>query len=164
MIGRRVGADLRFLTLTSSPVSPRPVQKSLQILVKRIRRLFGKFEYSLVRTSEGYGVLHLLCRGCFIPWRWLKDAWAEIHKAFGVWITLVEDRKGGIVGIARYLVAQYMSNQSMFVRGSASRHWIFVGASPAFHRLLKLFGYASAVGDWKGILVFQSILELSGIG
>ena len=49
-IGRGVGADLRFLTLTSSPRSPRVVQKSLQILVKRISRMFGKFEYCCVRT------------------------------------------------------------------------------------------------------------------
>jgi hypothetical protein len=83
-IGRRVGADLRFLTLTSSPGSPRVVQKSLQILVKRIRRMFGKFEYCAVHTSEDHGVIHLLYRGCFIPIAWLRHAWYDIHRAFEV--------------------------------------------------------------------------------
>ena len=143
-IGKRVGADLRFLTLTSSPASRRLVQKSLQILVKRIRRsqVFGpKFEYCCVRTSGNLGVMHLLYRGKFIPQSWLKRQWFEIHSAFEVWISRVEDRKVGIGGVSRYLVSQYMSNQSSFVLGSASRHWNFVGASRVFRHLLKLFGY-----------------------
>ncbi len=163
-IGKRVGADLRFLTLTSSPVSPRVVQKSLQILVKRIRRRFGKFEYCGVRTSEGHGVIHLLYRGCFIAVAWIRHVWYEIHRAFEVWITFVEDRKGGIGGISRYMVTQYMSNQSGYVRGSCSRRWIFYGAGRAFRHLLKVCGYVGGLADWKGVLLFQSILELSGIG
>jgi len=163
-IGRGVGADLRFLTLTSSPRSPRVVQKSLQILVKRIRRMFGKFEYCYVRSSEGHGVLHLLYRGCFIPIAWIRHAWYEIHGAFEGWITRVEDRKGGIGGISRYLVTQYMSSQSGYVRGSASRHWIFVGESRVFRRLLKLFGYVGGLASWKGVLLFQSLIEVSGYG
>jgi len=163
-IGSSVGADLRFLTLTSSLKSPRMVQKSLQILVKRIRRTFGKFEYCYVRSSEGHGVLHLLYRGCFIPIAWIRHAWYEIHGAFEGWITRVEDRKGGIGGISRYLVSQYMSNQSGYVRGSASRHWIFVGASRVFRRLLKLFGYVGGLASRKGVLLFQALIEVSGYG
>src|SRR5216117_3403869 len=82
--------------------------------------MFGKFEYCCVRTSEGHDVLHTLYRGCFIPIAWIRHAWHEIHRAFEVWITRVDDRKGGIGGISRYLVTQYMSNQSGYVRGSAS--------------------------------------------
>jgi hypothetical protein len=163
-IAVRVGDDLRFLTVTSSPVSPRVVQKSLQILVKRIRRKFGKFEYCGVRTSEGHGVIHLLYRGCFLPVAWIRHAWYEIHRAFEVWITVVDDRKGGIGGISRYMVTQYMSNQSLYVRGSSSRRWIFYGAVRAFRQLLRLSGYVGGLGDWKGVLVFQSIFELSAIG
>jgi hypothetical protein len=163
-IGKRVGSDLRFLTLTSSPASPRAVQRSFQNLVKRIRRKFGKFEYCVVRTSEGYGVLHLLYRGGFIPVAWLRHGWFVIHRAFEVWITRFDDRKGGIGGISRYLVTQYMSNQSGYVRGSASRHWIFVGASRVLRQLLKLFGYVGGLASWKGVLLFQSLIEVSGYG
>jgi hypothetical protein len=166
VIAKRVFDDLRFLTLTSSPDSPRPVQKSLQLFVKRVRRSkFGrKFEYCLVRTSEGLGVLHLLFRGSFIPVGWIRKTWWEIHRAYEVWISLVEDRKGGIVGMAGYLVRQYMSGQSLYVRGSASRHWIFVGATRVFHILLKAFGYVSALGDFKGILLLQACLEIAAHG
>ena len=57
-----------------------------------------------------------------------------------------------------------MSNQSGFVRGSASRHWIFVGASRVFRHLLKVFGYVGGLASWKGVLLFQSLIEVSGYG
>src|SRR5260370_34261404 len=109
-VGRRVGADLRFLTLTSSPRSPRMVQRSLQILVKRIRRMFGKFEYCCVRTSEGYGVLHLVYRGCFIPIAWIRLTWYEILGAFEVWITPFEHTKAVFLVFSLYLVTHYFTN------------------------------------------------------
>src|SRR5256885_6930294 len=102
--------------------------------------MFGKFEYCCVRTCEGHGVLHLLYRGCFIPIAWIRHAWYEIHRAFEVWITRVDDRKGGIGGISRYLGTQYMSNQSGYGRGPASRRWIFLGARLGFRRFPQVFG------------------------
>jgi len=118
-----------------------------------------KFQYCLVRTSEGFGVLHFLYRGSFIPVEWLRHAWYDIHHAFEVDIRRVYSE-----GIVRYMVVQYMSSQSGYVRGSSSRLWIFRGAARVFRHLLKVCGYVGGLADWKGILLFQSILELSGIG
>src|SRR5205809_7194096 len=103
--------------------------------------MFGKFEYCCVRTSEGHGVLHTLYRGCFIPIAWIRHAWYEIHRAFEVWITRVDDRKGGIGGISRYLVTQYMSNQFGYVRGSSSRHWMLAVARRVFRLCQNLIVY-----------------------
>jgi len=66
---------LRFMTLTSSPESnPDLLNRHFEVLVKRIRRKFGLFEYCKIRTPESQGgVIHCCFRGKFIPQKWLSE-------------------------------------------------------------------------------------------
>jgi len=115
---------MAFVTLTSSPESRRELlMVHFQILRKRLRRRGIVFEYFNVKTSEGYGVLHLLfaftSRKWYIDQKWLSRAWKEIHKAKLVFIT--KYRYKTAKKLSRYFVGQYVSGQSGFDRYSWSR-------------------------------------------
>ena len=120
------GSAVRFMTLTTSRSgSECDLQRDLQVLVKRIRRKYGKFEYLRVRTSEGYGVLHIVYIGSFISQRWLSRVWCDIHRS-----PVVDIRAIRQVGkrFARYVVSQYLSSQgSRFVRYSLSFNFVYRG-------------------------------------
>jgi hypothetical protein len=159
-VGRYCHDDIRFLTLTSSPESG-DLTKDFAVLVKRIRRKFGKFQYCKIRTVEGFGVLHLLYRGCFLPVEWLRKQWFAIHRAFEIWIKPVYSS-----GIAQYMVTQYMSNQLLFLRGSSSRLWIFRGAPKVWRYLIRKcfelpkpsLDFEGAVRIWKDACLFDVML------
>lgn len=121
------GDAVRFMTLTTSRSgSGCDLKRDLQVLVKRIRRKYGKFDYLRVRTSEGYGVLHIVYVGSFISQRWLSRVWCDIHKSPIVDIRAVK-RFGK--RFARYVVSQYLSSQgSNFIRYSWSFGWLYPGA------------------------------------
>ena len=122
--GIQRGGKARFLTLTSSPESPRDVHHSFRILKERLRRR-GQFEYLAVRerTKSGLTHLHVLCRGRFIPQGWLSDAWKSIHKAPVVWITLVNSG-----GEASRYVCKYVGKE-LADRFWWSWRWVYRGAS-----------------------------------
>jgi len=112
------------VTLTSSAESDvESIMKHFQSLRKRLSRRDIEFEYFNVKTSEGYGVLHLLfaftSRKWYIPWKWLSKTWEEIHGAKIVLITKYRYKTAKRLG--RYLVGQYVSGQSGFERYSWSR-------------------------------------------
>ena len=66
-----LGYKAFFLTLTSSPKTNHPdLRKDWDILVKRIRKLFPKFQYVKVETFEGYGVIHALYHHAFEDWNY----------------------------------------------------------------------------------------------
>jgi hypothetical protein len=157
--GSKLGDHLRVITLTSSPASFRPVQRSFEILRKRVFRKFGFIlEYAMVRTNEGpsFGVLHVVYRGGFIPWRWLKGQWSEIHRASQVWISKLDTVKG----IARYFVSQYIAGQAGFVRLSYSLRWICRGACKLWYLVLGRYRPLSkAVNHWNELLVIQCELQ-----
>jgi hypothetical protein len=84
------------------------------------------FEYFKVLTSEGNGVLHVLCRGSYLPYNFLSDNWFDIHLSFDVNIKLIDLKKP--VDGALYVVGQYVSSQnSSYVRSSQSWHWVCRG-------------------------------------
>jgi hypothetical protein len=121
-------------------------------------------EYLAVRTSEGYGVLHIVYRGPFIPVAWLRKQWFEIHRAFEVWIREVSD----IQRIARYIVAQYLGKQLRFERFSTSQNWIIRGACRHWRELCK-FGFENRIEFrvllqwWSEMIVRFAYLESLGL-
>jgi hypothetical protein len=116
------GQKLRFMTLTTSKEGyGNDIKTDFNILVKRIRRRYNRFEYVRVKTSEGNGVLHILYRGTYIPRTWLKDQWEDIHKSWNVDIRSTQRHH------CKYVVNQYMCGQSEFVRYSMTVNWVFRG-------------------------------------
>jgi len=90
----------------------------------RIKRRYGTFEYIKIRTNEGYGVLHILYVGKFIPQRWLSRNWNEIHQSPIVDIRATSRMKG----LGKYVVSQYLSDQRCsFIRYSWSWWWVYRG-------------------------------------
>ena len=125
---------IRFLTLTTSNIVHYPdLKNDFQVLVKRIRRKYGDFEFFRVKTSEGFGVIHLVYWGCFIPQKWLSYTWLDIHNSPIVDIREIDNK---LKNVARYIVSQHIAGQEKLIRSSWSWHWVY----PRFVR------------DWKNIL------------
>lgn len=175
--------EIRFLTLTSAPGSP-DLARSFNRLVTEIRRTTPEslvkggwltlndlevyypgvpvdeplqFEYAGCRTDEGYGVLHLLVCGGYLPVRWLRSLWVKIHGARQINIQKVGDRDR----VAGYVLGQYVGNQSKFIRMHVSRRWLFPGARKVFLELIRrrkadlggVVGFKAALGDWNAYLI-----------
>ena len=139
---------VRFMTLTSSPTSKyRQINPHFQVLRKRIQRNFGKMDYIKFRTNEGYGVLHILYVGPYIPQKWLSRNWNEIHDAKIVDIREVKGEKR----IARYLISNYLVNQT-FVRMSWSWGWVFRGFVGWWKKFIKKYGYPLCIKKWTSFL------------
>jgi hypothetical protein len=144
------GERLRFMTLTSAPWSSiLELARHFNILTKRIRRKFGKFDYWRILTNEGFGVLHVVYRGSYIPQAWLSMAWAEIH---GAPIVDIREIKDTPKRVARYVVGHYLSHQT-FERMSYSWRWVFKGFVTYWKRLLSFFSFKEAKCSWDWILV-----------
>jgi len=135
---------VRFLTLTSAPGSP-DVHDSFRKLIKRLRYLYGSFEYFAVRTSEGYGVYHIVFTGCYVPKKVLRGMWYDIHGAYMVNVQWV---RGTPMNVSRYLVNQYMSGQYGFERYSWSWHLVFSGFVSCWRKLLFLTGFDFRLADY----------------
>ncbi|HDS59519.1 MAG TPA: hypothetical protein ENN54_04415 [Thermoplasmatales archaeon] len=149
-VAERQGCRVMFLTLTSSPRSPsfsrqndsfRKLKQSIQRLTPLkllrdgyirpadLRRHYPDlalneplmFEYFKVHTNEGHGVFHVLYKGYFIPRRWLKAKWEELHNAWNVNIQRCWKSKKRVAG---YIAGQYLAGQdSSFTRYSKSKGW-----------------------------------------
>lgn len=145
---KALGKNVRFLTLTSSPQSNwRKLNAHFQVLRKRIERNFGKIEYIKFKTNEGYGVLHVVYVGPFIPQRWLSRNWNEIHGARIVDIRKVRGEKR----IARYLISAYLVTQT-FVRMSWSWGWIFRGFVGWRKKFIFWYGFPVCIKKWTSFL------------
>lgn len=126
-----LGKTVRFLHLTTSPYAKDfDLNADFQVLRKRINKSFGSFEYCMIRTGEGFGVLHILYVGSYIPQSWLSENWADVHGSPIVWIKQVFSCKGA----ARYTVSHYVVGQS-FVRCSWSWGWVCKGFVHAWKRI-----------------------------
>lgn len=128
------GEKVRFMTLTTSPLTAEGLdkyerlellQRDFRAFKRRIEREFGNFNYIAVRTLEGYGVIHILYRGSYIPHSWIVDNWNELHGSF---IVDIREPRGSAYDGARYVVSQYLSDQRTpkFVYGW-SKDWVFSG-------------------------------------
>lgn len=112
-IARRAKPDA-LLTLTLAPkIDETPDQmakrlkEGLRLLRLRLKRhsRFSNFQFMAVfeRHKSGFPHLHLLIKGSFIPWRWLRRAWEEITGSHQIDI-----RKINSEGLAALYVAKYI--------------------------------------------------------
>ena len=154
---RALGDKAFFLTLTSSPKTNHPdLRKDWGILVKRVRKLFPKFQYVKVETFEGFGVIHALYHHAFEGWNyrgihdWFSKAWSEIHSTPIVWNSVVGE-KYSIKKVSTYL-CQYMSNQRGFFRRSTSLNWIFASYRKKWIALIVKYGFRKALFAWDFLL------------
>jgi len=153
-IAYQLGEPIRFLTLTSSDESTRPIKKSFAILVKRIRRKFGSFEYLDVNEKPGEprSHLHVLFRGSFLHQAWLSQAWCVINKAPIVDIRLVRGSKRQIAGyLLKYLDKEQTSRIGM------SSGWVFKGFVGFWKEVVKDYGQY-AVNTWTHFLQGKLVL------
>ena len=148
---------VKHLVLTTSPAAAnRNIANDFQVLRKRIYRTFKVLlPYFMVRTNEGYGVLHVLYREKkYIPRNWLIAHWSDIHKSHYVYIKQVPD-----TDVARYVVTQYVAGQgSSYQRCSWSHSWVCKGFVKEWKRLIKwAMEWKKTIGElltkWNEFLV-----------
>ena len=144
---KALGNKVRFMTLTSSPNSSfSELNEHFQVLRKRIERTFGvKIDYIKFKTNEGYGVLHVIFVGAFIPQQWLSHNWEEIHGAKIVDVREVRGEKR----LARYLISNYLVTQT-FVRMSWG--WVFRGFVGMWKWFVRKYGYPLCIKRWTSFL------------
>lgn len=150
------GCTLKRVDLTSTPSSDSTLLRKHHLeLLRRINRRFGiSFEFFIIETTEGYGVLHLIWaseRPCFIPQRWLSAEWEKIHGANRVWIQPMGFKDGDKKRVTRYLVSQYLSGQTAFKRESWSWWRSKVSLSKAWKSFLQLTGACDISKPWAGL-------------
>jgi hypothetical protein len=103
----------RFITLTCKTtrfVSPLAAAAEMKdayaILVRRIRRKYGKFEYAGIWElhKSGWPHLHILSMGSYIPQKWLSVQWERLNIGFVVHISQVKNKRESAGYVAKYLV------------------------------------------------------------
>lgn len=126
----RAGLTLYFLTLTSSASSAQvgadrsAIVEHWQALRKRLARHLGvdvgEIQYRGVRTTEGFGVLHLVVAVSpqITGYRWrlvdfenLQRWWTEVHGAWHVNVKRISRGGGAARRVSRYVVSQYLVRQ-----------------------------------------------------
>lgn len=99
--------DVRLITLTSSPSSPRPIRKSWELVVKWMRRRGIEFQYyAVVETNiRGLQHMHILFRGPYVHQWCLSNLWRKYHRAY---IVDVRATYGSKRRVASYLCKYLM--------------------------------------------------------
>jgi hypothetical protein len=141
------------MTLTSSPEYT-DIHRSFDRLRKRIRRLYGRFEYCCIKehTKEGLEHLHLVYRGKFIPQKWLSDTWNDIHGAKIVWIAQLYTWKLA-KHLGRYFIKEGVGRFWM------SWGWVYRGFVRDWKVIVSKFG-ESAVRVWKDLLFHGHFVKI----
>lgn len=100
---------LRIMELSSSPVSPWPIEASYRLLLQNLGRQGIRFDYFKVTefTRSGLPHLHILFRGDFIRFEVIKTLWGKIHNSPHVYIQATH---GDQRHISNYL-CKYLSKQ-----------------------------------------------------
>jgi hypothetical protein len=117
---------IRFMTLTTAKYEDYSrLNADFQVLRKRAKRKLNlKLDYFKIRTNEGFGVLHCLTKGGFLPQKWLSRNWQEIH---GAKIVDIRGCFGKGKRLTNYLVKAFYSSKQSFERMSWSWGWVFKG-------------------------------------
>lgn len=166
--GMGFGERLRFMTLTTADGgSYAELNAHFGVLKQRIRREVWtrkkpkkrlkkawRFDYAKVKTNEGNGVLHILFRGDFIPFSWLRRNWYEIHGAI---ITNICEVKYTLNRMSAYLVRKYLAGHT-FIRLGYSPKWIFPHSRVIFKFLLNKYVYRTALLAWHNLLTWSDAL------
>lgn len=138
------GWSVQWVNLTSSPNSDPERLMAHFLALRRMMatRLGVPVEHAGVRTSEGFGVLHVLMaakveRGkawsTVCNQAWLSETWGRLHGAPIVWISSVKLDTVDRARISRYMVTQYMARGQgdALVRFFQSRQTAWEGVSLA---------------------------------
>ncbi len=105
------GKPERIITLTTRPKPDWSTEASVKwfrrrwsLLLARIRRTFGAFEYMQVTElhKSQWPHLHILTRGCYIPQRMLSAWWLELTGSFKVHIQKVDNSWKGVQEATKY--------------------------------------------------------------
>lgn len=74
-------------------------------LIKRIRDKYGEFEYGLVfeLTKKNTPHMHILCRGKYIPQKWLSNQWHRLGIGYIVHIQKVDKHELHAAHVCKYL-------------------------------------------------------------
>lgn len=115
---------LRFLTLTSSRVAPKDIQRSFRCLMGRLVRrglVTGYIKVTEYNQKGDLMHLHVLMRGSYVAQWYLSQLWEKIHLS-----PIVDVRKayGRKADVAAYL-AKYMVKAGE--RYSWNRAWVYQG-------------------------------------
>lgn len=140
MSGITRGGQLRFLTLTSTPDSPKNIENSWRALYMRMKRRGLIQGYIKVPELTKSGLLHyhILFRGKFIAQKLISLWWSQIHGARVVDIRYVKVSRQP-TRVAGYM-AKYMSKESAG-RYSWSWGWVWKGFCNDW-RIYKRFWWA----------------------
>ena len=148
MLGLMLPGRYYFLTLTSSPESPK-LEKSWCALRFWLKRYRSGITWLYCFTDEGHGVIHMVVRLGMKQKRIvqadLKKAWKRIHQAEYVWVARVKDSKKQ--GLANYIADQRklrkmgseMSWQPGVTKWRWSKGWIPSGFTRSFGRFWQDF-------------------------
>lgn len=120
------------------------IHRDFTVLVKRIRREFGRFEYMAVKELSPKNKLlhlHIVYRGSYIPQKWLSDQWAELHNAPVVWIAELYSWKYA-KHVARYFIKEGVG------RFWGSWGWVYRGFCRDWRKMIKRYGQR-AISFWK---------------
>jgi hypothetical protein len=148
-VGAAHNERMRFMTLTTAKGVKRDINKSFDVLKKRIQRAiykkdgFNGFKFSRyfkLKTAEGNGVLHIVYRGRYIPQEWLSKAWAKIHKgSYIVDIRELHWRKG-TKKLTNYLIVNYLQSQKT-LRMSYGWKWVWLGFCKSWENIKFVYSH-----------------------
>lgn len=116
----KTNMDMKGLDFEYELVHGKVIYKDRGRCIEKVR--LG--EYFSVRTLEGYGVVHILYQGGFIPHGWLVENWNEIH---GSHIVDIREPKGSVFKKAMYVIAQYVAKQDSRPIFGYSKNWVYDG-------------------------------------
>ena len=168
------GFKLLWLTLTSAPGSDfGSLTYHHQQLRQRVERKMGfkGLQHFQVKTLEGNGVLHVLwaykpaqgerAKSFYIPQAWLSRQWEELHGAHRVWVKPVSAGEKSKRRLSKYLMSQYVADQSAYVNMSWS--WWRTFGFPLravwgiFARYYRACDYGSLIRSWEKVFAGWSI-------
>lgn len=147
-IAKNQEAFMRFMTLTTARRVLRPIENSFNLLKMRIQRATYKKDgfkgfkfnrYFKLRTSEGFGVLHIIYWGRFIPQNWLSKNWHNIHGAKIVDIRKCYSRRRKVNGLVGYLLSRYLQRQPI-ERMSYGWKWAWLGFCKSWVKIKEIYG------------------------
>ena len=150
-VGAAHNERMRFMTLTTASGVIRDINKSFDVLKKRIRRAIYKRDgfkgfkfnrYFKLKTAEGNGVLHIVYRGRYIPQEWLSKTWAKIHE--GSYIVDIRELhwKKGTKKLSNYLIVNYLQSQKT-LRMSYGWKWVWLGFCESWEHIKFVYSYWS---------------------
>ena len=132
----RAGHPERHIVLTLPARTHTQTAKDLEFinrafgrLVAQIRKEFSSFEYMRVVELQKNGTphLHVLCRGTYIPFKWLSQHWQKLTGAWMVHIKAITRTSNAINELTKYLAKTARKLEGTTAKINiitTSKHWI----------------------------------------